>query len=142
MCASSQTRCNIFFDVICNSKFNHFITNSKIFCSKCTLAGYRMMCVTDPALCRRVALRHCVALLGLSTLMPVLDVTSWWFALDSLPLNLWQTWLAYKFYNDSDSKSARRLFRCSLLYLPVVMLLALIHKKTKNREETVVAEVV
>lgn len=101
-------------------------------------AGYRMMCVTDPALCRRVALRHCIALVGLSTLMPVLDITSWWFALDSLPLNLWQTWLAYNFYKDSDSKSARRLFRCTLVYLPVIMLLALLHKKKEHAEEGVV----
>ena len=108
--------------------------------SSCDLAGYRMMCVTDPALCRRVALRHCVALIGLSSLMPILDITSWWFALDSLPLNVWQTWLAYNFYKDSDSKSSRRLFRCTLIYLPVIMLLALLHKK-KNAEDNYVAKI-
>ena len=47
--------------------------------------GYRMMCVTNPALCRRVALRHSLSLIGLSTLLPVCDVTTWWLALDSLP---------------------------------------------------------
>ena len=98
-------------------------------------AGYRMMSVTDPALCRRVALRHCLALIGLSTLFPVCDVTTWWLAADSLPLNLWFTWLGWRFYTNSDTKSARELFRFSLLHLPLLMILVMLHKKPKRENE-------
>lgn len=46
-----------------------------------------MMAVSHPALCRRVALRHTVALTALSAAAPLFDVTNAWFALESLPLN-------------------------------------------------------
>lgn len=95
------------------------------------------MCVTDPALCRRVALRHSIYLIGLSTLLPLCDVTSWWLALDSLPLNAYLTWLAWRFYQQSDSKSSRELFRFSLLHLPVLMLLIMLHKKPKKNSRDI-----
>ena len=98
-----------------------------------------MMCVTNAPLCRRVTLRHCLALVGLTTLLPVCGVTTWWLALDSLPLNLWNAYLGYKFYKDSDTSSARRLFRLSLIYLPILMLMILIHKKPRTEQEEVVA---
>ena len=97
-------------------------------------AGYRMMSVSNPELCRKVTLRHCVSLVALSTLLPVCDVTTWWIALDSLPANLWFTWLAWKFHKQSDNKSARELFRFSLLHLPVLMFLVLFHKKRRKTE--------
>ena len=34
-------------------------------------AGYRMMSVVNPELCRKVTLRHCVSLVALSTLLPL-----------------------------------------------------------------------
>lgn len=98
-----------------------------------------MMCVTNAPLCRRVTLRHCLALVGLTTLLPVCGVTTWWLALDSLPLNLWNAYLGYQFYKDSDTRSARRLFRLSLIYLPILMLMILIHKKPRTEQEEVVA---
>ena len=59
--------------------------------------------------------------------------------MDSLPLNLWNAYLGYKFYKDSDNRSARRLFRLSLIYLPILMLMILIHKKPRTEQEEVVA---
>lgn len=110
-----------------------------LFCS--SAAGYRMMCVTNAPLCRRVTLRHCLALVGLTTLLPVCDVTTWWLALTSLPLNVWNTYLGYQFYKDSDSKSARKLFRFSLLYLPVLMLMIMFHMKPRTEQEEIVVQV-
>lgn len=92
-----------------------------------------MMSVINPELCRKVALRHCASLTVLSTLLPVCDVTTWWLVVDSLPLNLWFTWLAWKFNRDSDNKSARELFRFSLLHLPLIMFLILFHKKATKK---------
>ena len=104
-------------------------------------AGYRMMCVTNAPLCRRVTMRHCLALLGLTTLLPACGVTTWWLALDSLPLNLWQAYLGYQFYKDSDTRSARKLFRFSLLYLPILMLMILLHKKPRTEREEGMSQV-
>jgi protoheme IX farnesyltransferase len=55
-----------------------------------------MMSVTHPDLCRRVALRHSAACVGICSAAPVLGLTSWAFAIDSLILNLYLTFLAYR----------------------------------------------
>lgn len=59
----------------------------------------------------------------------MLDVTNKWFALESLPLNAYFGYLAWKFYQESDSGSSRKLFRFSLLHLPLLMVLFLLNKK-------------
>ena len=78
-------------------QFPHFNALSWNLRSDYSRGGYRMMATTDPGLCRRVALRHCFGLIGLCTLAPIFDLTTWTFAVDSLPLNLWLTYLGYKF---------------------------------------------
>ncbi|CAB4042970.1 Protoheme IX farnesyltransferase, mitochondrial [Paramuricea clavata] len=115
-------------------QFPHFNALSWNLRADYSRAGYRMMSVLNPELCRKVTLRHCVSLVALSTLLPVCDVTTWWLALDSLPVNLWFTWLAWKFHKQSDNKSARELFRFSLLHLPILMFLVLFHKKSRKAE--------
>lgn len=110
-------------------QFPHFNALSWNLRPDYSRAGYRMMAVTDPALCRRVALRYTFAIAGLSMLAPVLDVTNIWFALETLPLNAYFCYLGYNFYKKSDSKSSRTLFRFSLLHLPLLMVLFLVNKK-------------
>lgn len=110
-------------------QFPHFNALSWNLRPDYSRAGYRMMAVTDPALCRRVALRYCAVIGALSLAAPLLDVTNVWFALETLPLNGWFAWLAWRFYRDSDSNSSRRLFRFSLLHLPVLMVLFLLNEK-------------
>jgi len=127
----------LFAGVLYSWQFAHFNALSWNLRADYSRAGYRMMSVTDPALCRRVALRHSLALIGLSTLLPVCDVTTWWLALDSLPANVWLSWLAFRFYKDSDNKSARKLFRFSLIHLPLIMFFILLHKKQKESKNSV-----
>ena len=91
-----------------------------------------MMAVTDPALCRRVTLRHSIAQIPLALMLPLHDVTNWWFMLEVTPVNLYLTFLAWKFYQDSNNNSSRKLFRFSLLHLPLVMLLALVNNKRQQ----------
>lgn len=110
-------------------QFAHFNALSWSLRADYSRAGYRMMAVTDPGLCRRVALRYSVAMVPICTLAPVFDVTTWWFALDSLPLNAWLCLLAWRFYRDSDFKSSRRLFHFTLFHLPLLMGLLLVNKK-------------
>lgn len=74
-------------------QFPHFNALSWNLRPDYSRAGYRMMSVTNPALCRRVALRYCAVIMGLSALAPVFDVTNVWFAVGSLPLNAYFTYL-------------------------------------------------
>nr|CAD7599752.1 unnamed protein product [Timema genevievae] len=110
-------------------QFPHFNALSWNLRPDYSRAGYRMMAVTNPDLCRRTALRYTGGLLAISLLSPALDVTTWYFAAESLPLNAYFLYLAWQFYRNSDSQSSRKLFRFSLIHLPALMFLLLISKK-------------
>ena len=58
-------------------------------------------------------------------------MTSWWFALDSLPVGCYLLWLANNFYKTTDMPNAKKCFLGSIRYLPVLMLLMMIHKTNK-----------
>ncbi|XP_018798029.1 PREDICTED: protoheme IX farnesyltransferase, mitochondrial isoform X2 [Bactrocera latifrons] len=110
-------------------QFPHFNALSWNLRPDYSRAGYRMMSVTNPALCRQTALRYTALIALLSASAPVLNLTSYWFALESFPLNAYFLYLAYKFYKKSDSNTSRMLFRFSLIHLPLLMLLFLLNKK-------------
>ncbi|XP_045601778.1 protoheme IX farnesyltransferase, mitochondrial isoform X1 [Procambarus clarkii] len=121
-------------------QFPHFNALSWNLRPDYSRAGYRMMSVTNPALCRRVALQYSVAMIGICTLAPVIDVTTWTFAVDSFPLNGYLTYLAWRFYKDADSKSSRKLFLFTLLHLPAVMMLMIISKKHYSKKNNLDTE--
>ncbi|GMT16901.1 hypothetical protein PFISCL1PPCAC_8198, partial [Pristionchus fissidentatus] len=99
-------------------------------------AGYRVMCVTDEALCRRTSIRHALSLVGLCSIAaPLTDLTTMTFAVDSLPLNAALVYLSWKFYRAPDAKNSRQLFFFSLLYLPLIMVLMVISNGGRNKEE-------
>lgn len=111
-------------------QFPHFNSLSWNLRPDYSRAGYRMMSVTDPELCKRVALRHSVGcLLVCSVGAPLLDVTSYAFAVDSLPLNAYLVYLSWKFYQEANSSSSRKLFRYTLIHLPLLMILMFISRK-------------
>lgn len=74
-------------------QFPHFNALSWNLRSDYSRAGYRMMSVTNPVLCRQTALRYSGALLVVSCLAPVLEVTTWLFAAGSVPLNTYFIYL-------------------------------------------------
>lgn len=118
-------------------QFPHFNALSWNLRPDYSKAGYRMTSVIDPALCRRTALRHSVAILALCSLAPVLDLTTWTFAFDSLPLNAYLVYCSWQFYKKGDSQTSRKLFRLSLIHLPTLIFLMLIGKKYVHKETIV-----
>ncbi|XP_034049039.1 protoheme IX farnesyltransferase, mitochondrial [Thalassophryne amazonica] len=116
-------------------QFPHFNALSWNLKEDYSRGGYRMMSVTHPAMCKRVALRHSVGLIGLSTLAPMLDITTWTFPIICLPINLYISFLAFRFYYKGDRSSARSLFFCSLWHLPTLLLLAFTCKKRQTDED-------
>ncbi|XP_071620598.1 protoheme IX farnesyltransferase, mitochondrial [Heliangelus exortis] len=116
-------------------QFPHFNALSWGLREDYSRGGYRMMSVTHPGLCRRVALRHCLALLGLSALAPLLEVTTWTFPVVSLPINLYISYLAFRFYREADRSSSRKLFFCSLWHLPLLLLVMFTCKKPFLQKE-------
>jgi hypothetical protein len=58
-------------------------------------------------------------------------MTTWWFALDSLVLNGALAYYGRAFYGDANSQSARRLFLLSVIHLPLLLILFMLHKKPR-----------
>jgi protoheme IX farnesyltransferase len=50
-------------------------------------------------------------------------IVAWWFLVPALALAVWLCWLAWRFFKVRDRPSARKLFFCTLAYLPVVLIL-------------------
>ena len=95
-----------------------------------------MIAVLNPRICTSSSLSHTVGLTVMcSYLAPILELTTWNFAIDSLPFNLYFVYLALQFKRNADAKSSRKLFRYSLVYLPLIMLLMLITKSPVKTEE-------
>lgn len=116
-------------------QFPHFNSLSWNLRPDYSKAGYRMMAVTNPDLCKRVALRYSIACIGIcSFAAPLLNVTTPAFALISLPLNGTLAYLAFRFYQNSDSSSSRNLFRFTLIHLPLLMTLLFISKKQNSQK--------
>ena len=96
-----------------------------------------MMSVTQPLLCLNTSLRHSILIVLYCQLMVYTGLTSWTFAIDSMPFNLYLIYLSYKFKSNPDSQSSRKLFRYSLIHLPALIMLMLIsnsmQKSKKNK---------
>lgn len=50
-------------------------------------------------------------------------IVSWWFIVPAAALAGWLCWLAWRFYRARDRATARKLFFCTLAYLPAVLIL-------------------
>jgi heme o synthase len=92
-----------------------------------------MISVLNPRVCTSSSLNHTLFLTCMCSLFaPMCYLTTWSFAIDSLPFNLYFIYLAYKFKCNADSNSSRKLFRYSLIYLPMIIMLMFITKYSNN----------
>ena len=122
-------------------QFPHFNGLSWNLRSDYSRAGYRVMCVTDPRLCARTTIRYALLQTALcSVAAPLAALTTWSFAVDSLPLNALLVYWSYKFYAHPDAGSSRTLFRYSLVYLPALMLVMIIGKYARQEKTAVVVK--
>lgn len=115
-------------------QFPHFNSLSWNIRREYERAGYKMMCVSHERLCLVTSLRYSVMiLLSCSLIAPAIDMTTWLFALDSLPVNGYLIYLSYKFYRQRDAQSSRKLFRYSLIHLPLLFALMVIHRQVTGQ---------
>lgn len=124
-------------------QFPHFMALSHNIRGEYHMAGYVMAAWTNPALNARVALRHSIAMFPICFALAYFNVTDWFFVVDSAIVNSWLTFTAFKFWQiQKDNHQplklgapappcphARQLFWGSVIHLPAVLVLAMIHKK-------------
>lgn len=126
-------------------QFPHFMSLSYSIADEYKNAGYVMSAWTDPLLTARVALRHAIAMFPLCYAACYFGITDWYYLFDSSLVNGWQAYAAFKFWQQQKAlqhmdpevykrsgehkKYARLLFWASVIHLPMILLLAMLHKK-------------
>lgn len=127
-------------------QFPHFNALSHNIADQYKNAGYVMTAAENPKLSARVALRYSILMIPICFGLSYFGTTDWVFPIDSGIANCWLTVLAYQFWNqqrlnhakgakpstdaiNAANISARKLFWCSVWQLPIVLVLAMLHKK-------------
>lgn len=111
-------------------QFPHFMALSWSIREEYKKAGHQMLAWINPARNGRVALRYSLAFFPICFGLCAAGVTDWTFGVTSLPVNIWLTREAVRFWkHEGFHGSARGLFWASVWHLPVVMVLALCQKK-------------
>lgn len=127
-------------------QFPHFNALSHNVASQYKQAGYVMTAAENPRLNARVSLRYSILMFPICFGLSYFGVTDWIFCIDSSIANAWLTVLAYRFWKQQNinhkikpqlsnlaieaaNTAARKLFWCSVWQLPVVLVLAMLHKK-------------
>lgn len=111
-------------------QFPHFNALSWSIKDEYKNAGYRMLVWTNPKMNGRVALRYSLALFPLCAGLWWWQITDQGFLVTSSMVNVWIVRQAWRFWRREGQRgSARGLFWASVWHLPVVMVLAMVHKK-------------
>ncbi|KAJ2553662.1 Protoheme IX farnesyltransferase, mitochondrial [Coemansia sp. RSA 1933] len=116
-------------------QFPHFNSLAYTLRADYSKAGYRMMSVTHPRLNARVALRYALLMFPLSAALVATGTTDAWFMADSSLVNGLMAYCAYAFWRNPDARRSRRLFFSSLVHLPVLMILIMVHKLLQDRRK-------
>jgi len=106
----------------------HFMALSYALKDDYHRGGFKMLINTDPDKVPGVVLRYSLAMVPLGLISSLSGMTTWMFAFDSLIPTGYLTYLALKFYKKQDKQSARGIFKFSLIMLPMMMGLMLLHK--------------
>ena len=111
-------------------QFPHFNSLSWPIREEYKNAGYRMLVWTNARMNGRVALRYAILCFPICAGLWWFSITDQGFLVTSSIVNAWMVKEAWRFWrNEGHKGSARGLFWASVWHLPVVMVLAMVHKK-------------
>jgi len=111
-------------------QFPHFNSLSWPIREEYKNAGFRMLVWTNARMNGRVALRYAVLCFPICFGLWWFEITDQGFLVTSSVVNAWMVKEAWSFWRKEGYKgSARGLFWASVWHLPVVMVLAMVHKK-------------
>ena len=111
-------------------QFPHFNSLSWPIREEYKNAGYRMLAWTNARMNARVALRYAILCFPICAGLCWFQITDQGFLVTSSVVNAWMVKGAWRFWRkEGYHGSARALFWASVWHLPVVMVLAMVHKK-------------
>lgn len=106
----------------------HFLSLSYFRRLDYKLAGYKMLSHTDIQRVPKASLLYSYYLLPFGTVCYLSGLTQPDFILGILPLQGYLLYYAQKFHQQPNDQTARKLFRSTLLFLPLVMILMYLRK--------------
>ncbi|KAF8253818.1 mitochondria protoheme IX farnesyltransferase [Wilcoxina mikolae CBS 423.85] len=110
-------------------QFPHFNALSWTIREEYKRAGYQMMAWKYPAMNARVALRYSLLFFPICFGLWWVGVTDMGFLVDSSVVNAWVAREAWRFYRKGgEGGRARGLFWASVWHLPLLLVLAMVHK--------------
>lgn len=115
-------------------QFPHFNSLSWNLRREYSRAGYCMASVLRPRLTVDSAWRHSLAMLPLSWALIYGGICTQYFAITATIINGPLLYYAYRFRRAPERNTARRLFLFSLLHLPLLLLLAILHKRRETEQ--------
>ena len=111
-------------------QFPHFWALSYGVRQEYASAGYKMLTSSNTAMASRVSLRYSLAMFPICVGLSYYQVTDQAFMVTSSVINAWMLREAIKFWRlQGERGSARALFWASVWQLPIVLVLAMVHKK-------------
>lgn len=116
-------------------QFPHFFSLAWLHRRDYARGGFQMVPVNDPTGERTadLVLRYSVAMLPLPVVAAWLEATSYMFAVEGTALTAYLVYLSAKFREERTQDNARRVFRCSLWFLPLFLGAFLFHQKSRKQ---------
>ena len=118
-------------------QFPHFFALSYLHREDYARGGFEMVAVNDPTGSRSAGLvmEYSMYLTALPILASATGLTSYMFAFEGTAVNLYLLYLAQKFRQDRTNAGAKRVFLCSLWYLPALMAGYLFHSTMWDKQK-------
>jgi protoheme IX farnesyltransferase len=121
-------------------QFPHFFSLSWMHREDYAKGGFQMVATNDPTGERSAALiwKYSLYLTALPIVVASYELTSWMFAVEASVANMYLLHLAAKFKQDPNkgNANARRIFMCSLWYLPLVLGALALHQNTTQKQRS------
>ena len=117
-------------------QFPHFFSLSWMHREDYARGGFQMVSTNDVDGSRSASLiyRYSLFLSALPVLSSAFGVTTYMFAVEGIAANAYLLYLASKFHKDRSNANARRIFLCSLWYLPLLLAGFVVHSKSWNKD--------
>jgi protoheme IX farnesyltransferase len=108
----------------------HFLALGWMYRSDYARAGFRLLSVVDEtgAVTSRQAMIYAIALLPASVMPTLVGLCGMWYFVGATISSLVFVLIAFRFFRERSSRSARQLFSASLAYLPIVLFLLLLDR--------------
>lgn len=105
----------------------HFMALSYALKDDYQRGGFKMLINVNPEKVPGVILRYSLLMATFGPLAYLTDITNFWFVIDSLIPSAYLIFQSIRFYRQPNPTLARKIFRYSLIMLPVLMLLMIFH---------------